>query len=351
MKVFLMHIGAPGNIDLDYTVTQSRSLDEVLDKLPSDAPERGFFESNALASCFPSRKFNCWGVPVKAEPSFRKTNVGDLVLFAPEVGPGGGIEYIGIVKAICRTQCYDASRILWPKTPNERLFPWLFFFDTETGHLPWDRFLAELKIARNWNPRGWYRPIGVNRFIDWGGVEGYLKHLRVNSKFRYQSPEYGVVVSHSAPEIEQAVETISTIAGKRKSTSGQGFQISPKVRRAVEIKAMSLATNYFRELGWNVEDVSQYESFDLRCYRGEDELHVEVKGTTSVGTQVLLTPNEVEHARRYHPDTALFIAINLRVDNAPSDKPTVSGEEFKLIMPWLPIDENLKAVGFTYQVS
>src|SRR5205085_3291437 len=166
MKVFLMHIGAPGNIDLDYTVTKSRSLDEVLDKLPSDAPERSFFESATLASCFPSRKFNCWGVPVKAEPSFRKTNVGDLVLFAPEIGSRGGIEYIGIVKAICHIQCYDASRILWPETPNERLFPWLFFFNTETGHLPWDRFLAELGIAGNWNPRGWYRSIGVNRSID-----------------------------------------------------------------------------------------------------------------------------------------------------------------------------------------
>src|SRR5438045_2799873 len=125
MDAFLMHVGKNGSIDLEYTVARTRSIDEILKKLPPQAPERGFFESEILRSVFPRGEFNCWGVPVRAERPFRKTKIGDLILFAPRIGEDGGIEYIGIVKAVCPIKCYEASRILWPKTPDDRLFPWL----------------------------------------------------------------------------------------------------------------------------------------------------------------------------------------------------------------------------------
>lgn len=37
--------------------------------------------------------------------------------------------------------------------------------------------------------------------------------------------------------------------------------------------------------------------YDLRCTRGTEERHVEVKGTTGAATSVELTINEVLHAR------------------------------------------------------
>lgn len=127
MKVFIMHVGHPGNIDLDYTVTKKRSLEEMQTKLPAKAPEKQYFETNnKLHKVFPDGKFNCWGVPSSAAPSFYKTEPGDLVLFIPTIGiHDGGIHQLGIVQEKCPIDSYHASQILWPNTPHERLFPLL----------------------------------------------------------------------------------------------------------------------------------------------------------------------------------------------------------------------------------
>jgi hypothetical protein len=42
----------------------------------------------------------------------------------------------------CPFECYEASRILWPDTPYERLYPYLYFFDTEVGFRGWFEFLS-----------------------------------------------------------------------------------------------------------------------------------------------------------------------------------------------------------------
>jgi len=185
MRVFIMHVGHPGNVDIDWTVTRYRTFDEVLSKLPADAPERPYFETDPeLHKAFPDGRFNCWGVPSNAEPSFRKTRVGDLVLMIPLIGiHDGGIHQLGVVEATCPVRAYHASRILWPETPHDRLFPFLFFFHTEVGYRGWFEFLEDMSIASNWDPSGWYRPIADSRFARWGGASGYLTFLREKHGF------------------------------------------------------------------------------------------------------------------------------------------------------------------------
>ncbi|MEG4281385.1 DUF3883 domain-containing protein [Microcoleus sp. MON1_C1] len=287
MDVFLMHVGQSNTIDLGYTVSRTFCIQEVVNLLPDDAPEKSFFASEELRSCFPNGMFNCWGVPVKAKPSFEKTKVGDLVAFAPEIGEHGGIDYFGFVKSVCPVSCHAASRILWPETPNARFFPWLFFFDTELGHVPWATFLEQVQYAPNWNPRGWYRRIDAKKFKVWGGGQGYAQHLRSNFGFTpLTSPTLD-----TNPEIDEAIDARASITGKPRKSLGQGFRSTPEVRRAIEMRAMNLATEHFQDQGWVVEDVSQQESYDLRCTRQEERIYVEVKGTTSEGSTILLTPN------------------------------------------------------------
>lgn len=184
MQIFMMHVGHPGNIDIDYTVTQTRTIDEILKKLPIEAPERLYFEKD-LPMAFPNGSFNCWGIPPRAEPAFRQTNIGDLVLIIPFIGihSGSGVRQIGIVKAKIPVRCYDASRILWPNTPDRRLFPHIFFFNTELVWRGWFSFLDDLGFDERWNPRGWYRVIANHRFQRWGGTEGYLRFLREECGF------------------------------------------------------------------------------------------------------------------------------------------------------------------------
>ena len=181
-----MHIGHPGHIDIDYTVTKKRAKAEILRGLPSDAPKRMFFENDrTFREAFPSGLFNCWGVPPRAAPSFEKTSIGDLVLIVPWIGVhGGGVQQLGIVKSKCPVEANSASPILWPNTPFERLFPWLFFFDTEKGYRDWYDFLDDLGYDQRWNPRGWYRQIKEHRFRRWGGTAEYLTFLRSKCGFQ-----------------------------------------------------------------------------------------------------------------------------------------------------------------------
>ena len=125
------------------------------------------------------------GVPGLASTCIRQNADRRLVLFAPWIGiHDGGIHQLGVVKALCPVRALVASQILWPNTPNDRLYPLLFFFDTESGMRPWFDFLADLGYADNWQPRGWYRRIADSRFRKWSGQQGYLEFLRFKCGFR-----------------------------------------------------------------------------------------------------------------------------------------------------------------------
>jgi hypothetical protein len=184
MQAFIMHVGHPGNIDIKFTVTRQRSVTEMLEKLPAGAPERAYFESQSFRKAFPNGHFNCWGVPRRAMPAFEQTRIGDVVLFVPWIGiHDGGIHQIGIVEAKCPVDSLAASRVLWPETPDGRLFPLLFFFNTEAGHRGWFEFLDELGYKENWSPRGYYRRLREERFQPFGGVRGYVERLREKHGF------------------------------------------------------------------------------------------------------------------------------------------------------------------------
>lgn len=192
-----MHIGSKGSIDIDYTITRDRSIEEIIEKLPKDAPELEFFKSDELRKAFPNGKFNCWGIPSKAEKRFEETQIGDLVLFIPHIGEhDGGIHQLGIVKAKCPVRSYEASKALWTDTPDDRLYPFIFFFDTEIGYREWFGFLEDVDIKSNWNPNGYYRRIASKRFQKHGGAEKYLELLRSEYGFTkqrlvYPTPEEG----------------------------------------------------------------------------------------------------------------------------------------------------------------
>jgi hypothetical protein len=148
---------------------------------------------------------------------------------------------------------------------------------------------------------------------------------------------------------EQAMQAVIDAAGKiARRGGGLGFQVDQNVKVAVEVCAMNAATEFYRE-DWDVEDVHGTESYDLVCRRHGEVKHVEVKGTTTDGVEVILTPNEVRHAREY-PCTALFILSNITIERADDGTVTAAGGDQHLFDPW-PIDDGtLTPLGFRYQV-
>jgi hypothetical protein len=149
--------------------------------------------------------------------------------------------------------------------------------------------------------------------------------------------------------VEQAQEAVGRAAGKAAGqTRGQGFQLDQEARAAVEAHAMNAATAFYT-LNWEVEDVHGKQSYDLVCRRGDEVKHVEVKGTTTDGTEVILTPNEVSHARDSRHN-ALFILSNIRVERAEDGTVVATGGVRRLYDPWTLDEGTLIPIGYRYQI-
>lgn len=212
---------------------------------------------------------------------------------------------------------------------------------------------ADLELAKQ---------VIVERFNRWATSKGRADRvidLRTTSAGgddeTAREPSSEPVLSTASPietnalDMDGAKVIESVLDDSRAPQSGQGFESSPIVRSAIENRAMNRATHYFEQQGWVVENVSMFESFDLRCSRpGQPELHVEVKGTRSGAARVFLTANEVEHARIHYPNVALYVLSEVHIEWSSEDVVSASdGVEF-VIHPWNVNDAQLRPITYEY---
>lgn len=78
-------------------------------------------------------------------------------------------------------------------------------------------------------------------------------------------------------------------------------------------------------------------------------LHVEVKGTTSPGERVLLTRNEVRHAKETDAAVALFLLAGITVSKH-GENPVSSGGSQIVLDPWHIDDGTLEPLAFDYRL-
>lgn len=133
------------------------------------------------------------------------------------------------------------------------------------------------------------------------------------------------------------------------AVGGQGFGLSSSERRLVEEYAMSIAYSYLMQNWPSVTDVSARSSFDLLCKRGDEELRVEVKGTTNTGCRIILTRREVSEAQQ--PDYALFIVSEIVLDRNNPIMPVASGGVARIFSPWRPSEEALQPLSFSCDID
>ncbi len=120
-----------------------------------------------------------------------------------------------------------------------------------------------------------------------------------------------------------------------------------EARLAVERHAMERAEEFLRALGYSVEDVSRTKPYDLLAEKNGVALTVEVKGTTTGAESVLLTRNEVDHARENPTQAVLYILHTVRID-APGGKPKASGGQAEVHWPWSIDPGDLEPLQFKY---
>lgn len=129
--------------------------------------------------------------------------------------------------------------------------------------------------------------------------------------------------------LRDAVATIDGMAGRR----GQGFASDSRARKAVELRAMAVVRSELEAEGWVVADVSRSESYDFHCRRRDEELRVEVKGTRGGAGEILVTANEVKHAREHKEHVALAVVSAISVRWEPKG-PTAAGGTTTWHRPW-----------------
>lgn len=153
----------------------------------------------------------------------------------------------------------------------------------------------------------------------------------------------------TAPEVHDAAVAADQTAGndRKVSRSGQGYMLSVPEKNAIERRAIQVATDHFKLEKYKVRDVGATKSYDLQVTKPGEELHVEVKGTTSLGGEIILTYNEVEYHRARFPANALVVVRSIALDRTVSP-PVASGGEFEIVTPWEINTSSLKPVSYRY---
>jgi hypothetical protein len=133
----------------------------------------------------------------------------------------------------------------------------------------------------------------------------------------------------------------------------QGLLREAAIRRAVEVHAEDSAEAHFRGLGWTVERVGpQKLGYDLDCAATDGaRLHVEVKGTQTLGEEVFLTRNEASHngpQSECAAQHALYVLSGIKVGGAADIKCT--GGTPTCAWPWTVEQAALTPTVYAYRV-
>lgn len=97
--------------------------------------------------------------------------------------------------------------------------------------------------------------------------------------------------------------------------------------------------------------MSANRPYDLLCSKGTKQLRVEVKGTTSGGSQILLTRNEAVHAKAHSPHIALVVVSEILLDRIGSESYAVSGGKVRIIQPWNLSEDRLEPLAYSYRID
>ena len=135
-----------------------------------------------------------------------------------------------------------------------------------------------------------------------------------------------------------------------KKRDRQGPLMNSQARLALELYAEVVAMEIMAD--WTCQRVGHLKlGYDLDCRRGKEQLHIEVKGTTTRGEEVILTPNEVRHA--YDHDCAaqhaLFVLSGVQIELGEGGY-RCSGGRPALLNPWELDHQGLTPTEYVYRL-
>ncbi|WP_280485009.1 MrcB family domain-containing protein [Nocardia cyriacigeorgica] len=154
----------------------------------------------------------------------------------------------------------------------------------------------------------------------------------------------------AVPEVVAAEIASSEAAGNTRHslTKGrQGYRLNQDEKKAIELHAVALASEYFVSLGYQVKDTGATECYDLVATKNGEKIYVEVKGTASLGDQIIVTRAEVEHHQYHYPNNALVVVHSIKLDNS-TGTPVASGGTRVVTHPWKIDESALTVISYRY---
>jgi hypothetical protein len=137
---------------------------------------------------------------------------------------------------------------------------------------------------------------------------------------------------------QRELEIAAALSPLNRPSGRQGYGLSAPARKAVEKRAMEVASQFLRSNGYAVRDTSALSPFDFEATLSGARIKVEVKGTTSDRADgILMTANEVELHRREKGNTALIIVSSIRLSEQ-NGAYSSSGGNVEWLLGW-DIDE------------
>lgn len=167
----------------------------------------------------------------------------------------------------------------------------------------------------------------------------------------YQLDDDGLYVPRNSPEVADTVTAIAAVAAPRRASRRN--RLSASESKAVEQHAVDCARAHFEALGYATKDVGATESYDVHARKGGKVVKVEVKGTTSDGSDIVLTANEVSLHKLSYPDNALVIVRHIRLQRGDGSQGQMNatGGELILEFPWKVNEAGLEPIAFRYKTG
>jgi hypothetical protein len=151
------------------------------------------------------------------------------------------------------------------------------------------------------------------------------------------------------PELAEAMVARHPQPPTGRSRKGAGRLQDPALRKAIEDHALAVARDHYLSDGATHVEVLG-KPYDLLVRGPGGERHVEVKGSSLRIDKVLLTVNEVLHARAYE-STDLFVVDEIEWLIKANGTYTTSGGRERIWRSWSPKDEQLSALQYQCELG
>lgn len=226
--------------------------------------------------------------------------------------------------------------------PDEQLFAQIAWARERVARtrLSWERFQDPIRLRGNALSVQFEKATAFAKAYD---IESFREHdfwadlkvLTVLLVALYEEQRLGKAPLSDPPEVSAVTKEAG---GPSKAfRKGQGRGLTGPERKAVACRAMEVVRTALKDKGYSkVKDTSETQSYDFAATKDGASWKVEVKGTTSSQSDVImLTANELALHRTERGSTILAIVFDIQLDRTP-EGPRAAGGTLEWLAPWNP---------------